>query len=71
MQHGSPERKLWGWYRSLYPLTQIVLGCMVVLIVFFACSLCVGVAPAFVQGVERGFHGSYAPPGNVATPPAP
>lgn len=61
MQRGSPERRLWRWYRSLYPLTQIALGCLVVLILFLGCSFCVGVAPAVVQGFERGYHNSTAP----------
>lgn len=61
MQRGSPERNVWRWYRSLYPLTQIVLACMVVLVLFLSCSLCLGVAPTFVQGIERGFQNSTAP----------
>jgi hypothetical protein len=64
--HGRPERRLWRWYRSLYPITQIVLGCLVLILVLFVCSICAAGWPAFLQGFEQGYQKNQPPP--ISTP---
>lgn len=73
-----PEQRLWRWFRSLYPLSQAGLGCLVLLLVFFLCSLCAtpDARQGFAQGLKpmidawNNVHQSTATP-TVDTTPAP
>jgi hypothetical protein len=63
-----PEQRLWRWYRSLYPLTQAGLGCLVLIAALFGCALCAGGLPDLVHGIQQGYEQNQPPPIATDTP---